>query len=407
MANLEAILKNTSSKPYIKRRALLTRSKLFIANDARPYDEDASKSKAAPIKSKFQKYKSINISSITSPHTGTHSGTNGPHTGTHSGTNGPHTGTHSGTNGPHTGTHSGTNGPHTGTHSGTHSGTKTDLALSGISLQIMLYLINNLDDKKQLITKKINLSSLAKSLGNLLDSTKKSLKRLKKRNIIKTVIFSNNRYDGYTIYKISFSFYKLFKKQKVCDFSSSYNNSIKETTTIEKKEEVIPNSNGLPDEWEKINFELLAPLGFSKNHLFDIYEANTNTPEAVQESLNHYAWGIEHNSEKYKKYKNHLTVLIGRLRKGKIWTESGYESPKTLALKQLIALREKEKKQQNEMIKQLVELEFPQWEKGLSEEEIRQIVPSNVSNKELSIGLLRTYFRQKVLIPKLEKQGKI
>lgn len=54
-------------------------------------------------------------------------------------------------------------------------------------------------------------------------------------------------------------------------------------------------------------------LGLSLQHLIMLYKSSKTTSAIVQESINAYAWSVEHNSEAYKKYKNYLTVLLERI----------------------------------------------------------------------------------------------
>lgn len=129
------------------------------------------------------------------------------------------------------------------------------------------------------------------------------------------------------------------------------------------------NSNGLPEEWQKINFEPLKKINFSEKHLLDIYETKLCDPEMVQESIYHFAFGLETQPEKYKKYDSPLTVLIGCLRKGKTWLESKYESPKERALRELIEERKRQDENKKNLINALYQQEFDRWLKSLSESE--------------------------------------
>jgi len=45
-----------------------------------------------------------------------------------------------------------------------------------------------------------------------------------------------------------------------------------------------------------------------------------NTPQIVQESINQFSFGFNHNSQ-IKKYANPLLVFMGVLRKGEAWIE--------------------------------------------------------------------------------------
>ena len=173
-------------------------------------------------------------------------------------------------------------------------------------------------------------------------------------------------------------------------YSSSSSNNINNTTTM---------SENWEQNWEQIDFSSLAHIGFSKTQLLQLYEKQLNTPEVIQESIYHFSFGLENNS-KIKSYPDPLNVLMGVLRKGLKWHEPAYISPKELTLTQLLEEKRKKKEKYDAMMKELIELEFPDWRRKLSDDDIKQIVPPNVLKTNLSAAVtaaLRTHFIEKVI----------
>lgn len=176
------------------------------------------------------------------------------------------------------------------------------------------------------------------------------------------------------------------------DNTSSYSSSNNKTITTE----LLP-------EWKNIDIEPLHSIGFSKTQLRQLI--GKNAPDIVQESINHYAYGLIHN-EKIKSYKDPLNVLMGVLRKGGNWYEANYISPQEQALKQLIADKKERKNRQEAMIKELVDLEYSDWRKELTEEQIKSIVPSNITNLKSAVeSVLKSYYQEKIVIPELTQKG--
>ncbi|MBV9576009.1 MAG: hypothetical protein JO149_05255 [Gammaproteobacteria bacterium] len=172
--------------------------------------------------------------------------------------------------------------------------------------------------------------------------------------------------------------------------NSLYSSSNKNTTTV------------LPEEWKKINFLPLESIGFSEQHLLDIYTTNLCEPAIVQESIYHFAFGLEEG--RHKQYDSPLKVFIGRLRKGNAWIESNYESPKEKALRELLERKKAEKEKRDAMIKELVDIEFPAWRKKLTQDEIKQIVPADALKTNIAPAItaaLRTHYVDNILLPKL------
>lgn len=188
------------------------------------------------------------------------------------------------------------------------------------------------------------------------------------------------------------------------------NNKNKTTT----KEQNRPHSD-IPDDlldvaysipWEEINFEPLKKIGFGKTQIRQL--ENHNTPLVVQESINHFAWALQ-NRETIRSHQNPLNMLMGVLRKGHAWVESGYESPELIALKQLLSAKEREHQEKEKTIDKLMEVEFPSWVSEQTEEQIFKILPDVYRGNRMQGGrdaILKQHFRQNVLIQRL-KQGKL
>lgn len=142
------------------------------------------------------------------------------------------------------------------------------------------------------------------------------------------------------------------------------------TTTYIKYED-------LPPEWRSINYHLLDHIHFKQHHIVNLYKLNILEPEIIQESINHFAYGLKNNPDNYKKYTDPFKVFYGRLRKGEPWTESTYKSPNEIATEELIQKRKAEKRKiANETCKLVDKLEqegYRIWHSSLTEEEKKEI----------------------------------
>lgn len=143
-------------------------------------------------------------------------------------------------------------------------------------------------------------------------------------------------------------------------FSISSSNKSKNTTT------------SLPADWLEIDFSDLSHIGFSHTQLMQIYSKNVSIPESVQESINHFAFALIHN-EKAKAYSDPLNVLMGVLRKGGMWVEKNYRSPKEIAQQLLIEQKKAEKERKKHQIEEAYKLALSEWQENLSQAEIELI----------------------------------
>ncbi len=171
----------------------------------------------------------------------------------------------------------------------------------------------------------------------------------------------------------------------------------------------INNTTTIPEDWENIDITPLEEFGFNKLRLQQLVQFNS--PSVVQESINHFAYALKHNPNT-KKYtqdgKNPINVLMGVLRKGSNWFEANYESPKDKALREFLERKKKEKENREKIINDLMLLEFEDWRQALSEDEIKKIVPAssyNIKAEAPKTVALQVYYKNKILIPRLKKEG--
>lgn len=154
----------------------------------------------------------------------------------------------------------------------------------------------------------------------------------------------------------------------------------------------------LPVEWQQIDMEPLAHIGFGTPQLKQLLDKNS--PEIIQESIYHFAYALE-NNDKYKNHPNPLNVIIGVLRKGGSWIEPSYRSKQEIAHENFI----KQKQLENERLKKLkektLEIAYSEWQENLTEEETNQIIYENSKqgSKKSIIPkqvLLSLYFKEKI-----------
>ena len=307
----------------------------------------------------------------------------------------------------------------------------TTFYVSPLSQKLIIYFLNNLENKKKLITAKISISSLSSLLEEKVKTVRQSLLRLKNKKCIKTIDYSTSSISGYSQYEIDKNFLNKFKKTYIYNSNNNYitnitiaedelknknknnnlseskfkldqnnfkntnNNYLKEKNTdfpnltSHQSENTTPSSadprpdnkkltySELPEEWQNINYHLIEDLHFKPHHLITLYQLNALDPETIDESIKHFAYGIKHNPDNYKKYADPLKVFYGSLRKGNPWIESSYKSTKEIATEELIKTKIKAKRkvadQQCELIDTLEQESFYKWYQNLSNDEKKEI----------------------------------
>jgi len=304
----------------------------------------------------------------------------------------------------------------TGNNQSIHYLAESIKKLTGIQKNILLYVVNICSARGSLETGIILSLDLANAAGCSTGSAKTSLIRLIEKQLVirhqgkackggHMILGITNEIQAASIQAQQALFNPLKTTltdnitgnktgNNVYSSSSSYINKDYTTTS-------------LPDDWKKINFDMLEKVGFSETQLFQLLQSGKTTPEVVQKSINHFAYALQHK-EKVKAYNDPLNVLMGVLRKGCDWNDADYVSPQEIALQNILEEKRQAKAKMEAMIKELVEFEFPDWKKKLTEEEVKQIVPEYTLKTNIAPAInatLRTYFTENVLLPKLKQQG--
>jgi len=171
------------------------------------------------------------------------------------------------------------------------------------------------------------------------------------------------------------------------DNESLYSSSnLKNNITTKKIEQI-------PDEWQEIDFEALSHIGFTKTQIKQLIDKNE--PALVQESINHFAYGIEYNP-KFLKYEDPLNVLMGVLRKGQGWFEKDYRSPKEIAQQQLIEMKKAEIERKKIQEEELYKLGLYEWQQKLTPIEINEIAPVKKGDPTPQAAKLSLFFKEKI-----------
>jgi hypothetical protein len=149
----------------------------------------------------------------------------------------------------------------------------------------------------------------------------------------------------------------------------------------------------IPPEWENINFDPLVHIGFSKTQIKQMI--GKNEPSIVQESINHFAYGLEHNP-KVKKYEDPLNVLMGVLRKGQAWVETDYRSAIEIAQQKLLEAKRAEIERKKSLEEEAYKLALSEWDAGITEQERNKITERTNGDLTPPMAKLSKYFREHI-----------
>ena len=146
--------------------------------------------------------------------------------------------------------------------------------------------------------------------------------------------------------------------------------------------------------WANIDFSALTDYGFKKSHIKQIINAKTSlTPQEVQESIEHYAWALNHRAEEMQNYApshNRLRGIMGVLKKGSPWIEAQYRSPEDLAIEAQIKAKQAQLERKKAQKEALLTTEFNLWYANLTADDLAKIEEEGELAKQMPPTAFRT-----------------
>ncbi|HEY2566754.1 MAG TPA: hypothetical protein VGH95_03500 [Candidatus Aquirickettsiella sp.] len=249
----------------------------------------------------------------------------------------------------------------------------------------------------------IPIDTLSTRIKTTKDITRTSIKRLQKKSILLKEKGERGRLGSTQITVPSFILKECFNLF-ICLPKSLYEIGNENRYDNRNDDSVYSSSNiytntttkniELPEEWLKINIAPLNDIRFSLTQIKQLYTQELSTPEVIQESINHFAFGIK-NNPKFKNYRDPLNVLMGVLRKGEVWIENNYESPQDIAQRQIIEQKKIERERKKQLEDDAFKLALDEWKESLSVKELEKITakdnPGDVTPKPVKISM---HFRE-------------
>ena len=150
--------------------------------------------------------------------------------------------------------------------------------------------------------------------------------------------------------------------------SSSSTIDLKKTTT---------NKEAFPEEWQAIDISEAEDIGFSVNHLSQLFlkKENKLTPDEVQKSLNAFIFDIKENQKSFRT--RPINVLMGILKGGSVYTPpKNYEDPIEQAIRENLERRKEAQRARQKLNEELKEIEYQDWRDALKKEQVEEIVGS-------------------------------
>jgi hypothetical protein len=170
------------------------------------------------------------------------------------------------------------------------------------------------------------------------------------------------------------------------------------TTTTGEPELFDDTRVQLSPDWAAIDTSPLAEIGFTQTHLMQLAKHSNLSAAEVQDSIHFFAFDLRRNGKGRELKGPPLNFFMGILRKGLPYAApENYENPETEARRQYLESKRRLEEQRLAEERELQDLEFAEWRRGVSPEDVNAIVPEVVRHipkaREMS---LKTYFDESV-----------
>jgi hypothetical protein len=183
-----------------------------------------------------------------------------------------------------------------------------------------------------------------------------------------------------------------FSSSSVLDLENS------KTTTTGEPEFFHDAPAQLSGAWAEVDLTPLADVGFGAAHLIQLARHGKLTPDEVQDSIHHFAFDLKQNGKGQNLKGPPISFFMGILRKGVPYAPpENFESPVEAARRLYVESKRRFEERRQAEERELLELEFAEWRRGLSSEQLGTLVPEVVrhiaSARESS---LRSHFNEVV-----------
>jgi hypothetical protein len=126
-----------------------------------------------------------------------------------------------------------------------------------------------------------------------------------------------------------------------------------------------------------VDFSCVEEIGFTRHQLVQIVRAGALSPEEVRDSLAYFAFAYERGD--LKKIRDPLGYLMAILRKPSTFPRpEGYETPLESSRRKYLETKRRLDAQHQAEERELRDLEFAEWRRGVGPEEVSAIVPEVV-----------------------------
>jgi len=248
-----------------------------------------------------------------------------------------------------------------------------------------------------------------------INGVKTALRRLREADIIQLNEYERGPNRGITSYRLTQKAHEILASKMAIDrlgfnrvqtgsvtgsngFLSSSSKDLNTTTTTEGAELLNCDSLQLGPEWLSIELSPLADVRFMQGHLIQIIRQGKLTSIEVQDSIDFFAFDLKRNGKGKEIKGPPLNFFMGILRKGLPYAPpDNYESPADEARRKRREFLEQKEGERQATEQRILALEFGEWKRGLSVDELMRLVPDFARRPgPVQDSALKSYFESQI-----------
>jgi hypothetical protein len=261
-------------------------------------------------------------------------------------------------------------------------------SLVGLQRKTILFLYDSCQFSRSNTTQPLSIDNIAVFLNSTVLTVRKTIQRLEKKKLLIREKFKNGR-SGWTQYTLpNLIFQEVFQQENQHKIRANLGQSEdKVRTNLGQSEDKLkteirtelrtsaPSSSSylnmnsttttsslLSQEFEEINFDCLENIGFTKKHLSQIATRSGLSAEAIQDSIDAFAFDLKKNNKAVQFKKRPLDVLMGLLTKGSVYlAPENYETPQQESMRLYLEKKKVAFEKENKLKNEALSISFEQW----------------------------------------------
>lgn len=282
--------------------------------------------------------------------------------------------------------------------------------LTGIQRKIMIFIFNECKKSLSKITKPLTLEYMSHHINTDKMSIKTSAYRLEMKSFLLRVEYKAGR-GGWTKYELPKDvFHDILQNETdnklITNWQQTDNKPITQpvtqpvTTLSSSSSDINTTTTELSDEWQKIDISSLESIGLTFGHLTQLQRSGIESAEIIQDSINHFAYDLIHNSKAKEIKTTAIGYFMGIMKRAGLYTApDNYESEKDRTLRIYMETKKRQQEKQAAVEAELIDLSYNEWSFELTEDEKKALLPDHTLNSKLEgpkIAALKTYFKKNI-----------